>query len=88
MVYPASVVVGGNCLDRRRRHDGASLAAPQGDRPETQETRRLDFEIQAPESASGRATFQAYALYYVCEGVGGQCLFLRQDAPIEVEASK
>lgn len=70
------------------RVEGRLLAAPQGGRAETQETRRLDFEIQAPESALGRATSQAYALYNVCEGVGGQCLFLRQDAPIEVEVSE
>jgi hypothetical protein len=60
------------------------LSAPQGAQTETEEVRRLDFEIKAPMIASGRATLSAYALYNVCEEVGGACRFLRQDIPIEL----
>jgi len=59
--------------------------APLGSEIETRETRRLDFEVHAPEDASGPVTFDAYALYYVCEDVGGVCLYLRQDIPITVD---
>jgi hypothetical protein len=60
------------------------LAAPPGNRPETNEVRSLDFELIAPAGARGKVRLEAYALYNVCEDVGGQCLFLRKDIPIEV----
>ncbi|MCI0458251.1 MAG: hypothetical protein L0Z62_14905, partial [Gemmataceae bacterium] len=61
------------------------LAAPPGEQPVTTEARALDFEVKAPASARGTVRLTAYALYYVCEDVGGQCLFLRKDIPIEVD---
>jgi hypothetical protein len=61
------------------------LTAPQGDRPETDEVRRLDFEVEVPPAASGRTRLPAHALYNVCEDVGGVCRFLRQDLVVEVE---
>ncbi len=61
-----------------------SFTAPQGDRPETVEVRRFDFEVQVPPTASGRTRLSAYALYNVCEDLGGVCLFLRQDLVIEL----
>ncbi len=61
------------------------LSAPQGDRPETNEVRRLDFEVEVPSTASGVTRIPAFALYNVCEDLGGVCLFLRQDLVIEVE---
>ncbi|MCH7729780.1 MAG: hypothetical protein IH991_25420 [Planctomycetes bacterium] len=60
------------------------LAAPQGKADESNEIRRLDFEIKAPSTATGKTKLNAYALYYVCEDVGGTCLFLRQDINIDV----
>ncbi len=60
------------------------LAAAQGGRPETNEVRRLDFEVKAPANAQGRERLRAYALYNVCEDVGGTCLFLRKDIDIDV----
>ena len=48
------------------------------------EVRRLDFEVQVPESSKTAVKLSTYALYYVCEDVDGQCLFLRQDIPIEI----
>ena len=50
------------------------------------EVRRLDFEVQVPADAAPESTLSlsAYALYYVCEDVDGQCRFLRGDIPIEI----
>ncbi len=62
------------------------LHTPQPLTPESQETRRLEFELQTP-SALQTTSVKAYALYYVCEEIGGQCLYRRQDIefPIVVE---
>ena len=60
------------------------LTAPQGDRPETNEPRRLEFEVRAVAGVSGTFKLNAYALYYVCEDAGGTCMFLRQDIPSSV----
>jgi hypothetical protein len=46
---------------------------------------RLDFEIKAPGSAAGTTKLKACALYYVCEDLGGMCLFLRQDISLEID---
>lgn len=51
----------------------------------SQETRRAEFEIRAPEDASGRVVVPAYALYYVCEDVNGLCMYRRKDIPIAVQ---
>jgi tetratricopeptide (TPR) repeat protein len=64
------------------------IVAPQGDKPETSEPRNIEFEIKAANDASGTATLSAYALYYVCEGSGGTCNYLRQDIPITVMVKK
>jgi hypothetical protein len=61
------------------------LTAPQGDKPETSEPRKFEFEIHAPTDAGGISKVSAYALYYVCEGAGGTCSFLRQDIPITIK---
>ncbi|MHC4566949.1 MAG: hypothetical protein ACYTE3_14480 [Planctomycetota bacterium] len=64
------------------------LVAPQGDKPETSEPRRLEFELRAPSGKSGTFKVNAYALYYVCEDAGGTCMFLRQDIPVTVTVDK
>jgi hypothetical protein len=64
------------------------VTAPQGDKPETAEPRRLEFEVRAPAEARGTFKLNAYALYYVCEDVGGTCMFLRQDIPVTVTVDK
>jgi len=64
------------------------LVAPQGREPETSEPRHLEFEVMAPTGAGGTVRLAAYALYYVCEDVGGTCQFLRQDIPVTVIVSK
>ena len=58
--------------------------APLGDEPETTETRSIEFELNSPKDAHGTVKLWAYALYYVCEGQDGTCLYLRHDIPIEV----
>ena len=58
---------------------------PPGRPARADEVRRLDFEVEVPPSASGRTRLPAYALYNVCEDVGGVCRFLRQDLVVEVE---
>ncbi|WP_169977222.1 tetratricopeptide repeat protein [Tautonia rosea] len=67
------------------RVSGKLLTAPQGDEAETNEIRRLDFEVEVPSSATGPTRIPAFALYNVCEDLGGVCLFLRQDLVIEVD---
>ena len=64
------------------------LEAPQGDQPESDEVRRLDFEVKAPPTAAGKTRLAAYALYNTCEEAGGRCLFLRQDLTIELDVAK
>ena len=64
------------------------LMAPQGDQPETSEPRHFEFEVRAAANAIGTSKLAAYALYYVCEDLGGTCSFLRQDIPITVTVEK
>ncbi|NIM00715.1 MAG: hypothetical protein GTN89_07325 [Acidobacteria bacterium] len=59
-------------VDRRR------IERPVPPEPVSDEPRRIEFEVQAPERA--RTTeLPVYALYYVCEGEKGPCLYRRQD---------
>ena len=49
------------------------------------ETRRVEFEVRVPDDAAAGVTrLPAYALYNVCEGADGTCLYRRNDAAIEV----
>ena len=44
------------------------------------ETRKAEYEIRCgEEAAAGARQLSGYALYYVCEDVGGTCLYRRQD---------
>lgn len=60
------------------------LTAPQGSQPETAEPRHVEFEVRARSGMSGTVKLKTYALYYVCEDVGGTCTYLRQDIPVTV----
>jgi hypothetical protein len=51
------------------------------------EVRSLEFEIKAPVKATGKVRLTAYALYHVCDEIGGQCLYLRLDIPIELNVA-
>ncbi len=64
--------------------DNQLWTLPQPNEIESRETRRLEFELQSPQDAKS-ILLQGYALYYVCEDVGGQCLYRRQDFSISVE---
>jgi tetratricopeptide (TPR) repeat protein len=64
------------------------LEAPPGSQPESNEVRRLDFEVKAPPTAAGKTRLSAYALYNACEQTGGRCLYLRQDLTIELDVAK
>ena len=64
------------------------LTAPQGNQPETSEPRYFEFELHAANDVIGTSEMSAYALYYVCEGAGGTCSFLRQDIPVTVTVDK
>jgi hypothetical protein len=44
--------------------------------------------VKAPPSAAGTTRLAAYVLYNACEQVGGRCLFLRQDLPVELDVAK
>lgn len=49
------------------------------------EDRVAEFEIRAPADVSGGSlTLKGLALYYVCQGIYGKCLYRRQDIEISI----
>ncbi len=68
-------------VDRRR------LSVPNPPELVSDETRRLELEIETPADFEGSATVPGYALYYVCEDVKGTCLYRRQDFALNVKAT-
>lgn len=64
------------------------LTLPVGKGATSTEERKVEFEARAPKDAKpGRYKLKGYALYFVCEGVDGTCLYLRQDIELDVEVS-
>ena len=58
---------------------------PNADTAVSRETRAIEFELSVPpDAAPGTILVGAYALYNVCEGVGGTCLYRRQEIRIPV----
>ena len=57
---------------------------PLGEGEVSAETRRLDFEVVPPERDRGTGRVRGYALYYVCEGASGECVYRRQDFRVEI----
>jgi len=55
---------------------------PQPEIAVSTETRLLEFELRAPDQAVGTLTFSTYAVYYVCEDKGGNCVYRRLDVPV------
>jgi hypothetical protein len=51
------------------------------------EERFIDFEVQSGSGATEVGTLTGYALYYICEGVNGVCMYRRQDftVPLTVD---
>ena len=66
--------------------DQRSLSVPNPGAVLSTEPRRLELEMKAPQS-TGRTQIPAYALFYVCEGVDGLCLYRRKDLSIEIEVT-
>ncbi len=66
--------------------DQRSLSVPNPAAVLSTEPRRLELEIKAPQS-TGRTQIPAYALFYVCEGVDGLCLYRRKDLSVEIEVT-
>lgn len=65
-------------LDRRKESLGYPPVAV------SDEPRRVELEVKSP--ADARSThLHAYALYYVCEGINGQCLYRRQDLRVPLK---
>ncbi len=50
------------------------------------EVRRIDFEISFPDDHKIGGKLKGYALYYVCEGESGKCVYKRQDFELTVGA--
>jgi hypothetical protein len=48
------------------------------------EPRRIEFEVKAPATASGKGTVSGYALFHICDETGGTCRFARLDVTIDV----
>lgn len=53
-------------------------------KPESRETRRLEFEVQVAADATTDIEIPAYALFNVCEDIGGQCLYRRKDFNVRI----
>ena len=69
------------------RVDRRASSVPNPPQPVSEEVRRLELEVRSPEGWSGIAVLSGYALYYVCEGVEGTCLYRRQDVELRLEAA-
>lgn len=71
------------------RVDLQRIEAPQPAAAVSDEVRHLEFELRAPPTASpGPVRFSAYALYYVCGGPEGTCVYRRLDVPIALEVTR
>ncbi len=69
----------------RIRHNLHTLSPPGTET--SKEVRRLDFEVVPPAGRAAKpAALKAYALYYVCAGEDGACVYRRQDFDIVVPA--
>ncbi len=68
--------------------DRRSHTLPNAETDASLETRTVEFEVQVPPGAApGTITLPAYALYNVCEGLDGTCLYRRSEIPIEIRVS-
>jgi len=61
-----------------------SVILPLPDQAVSDEPRHVELELRAPERAARPAEIKGYALYYVCEGVRGACLYRRQDLSVSL----
>ncbi len=68
--------------------DARRLSLPRPEELVSDEERRIEFELKAPDDFSGTAEVGGYALYYVCEDLDGACLFRRGDVSFVVKSAE
>ncbi len=62
------------------------IARPE--KPVSSERRNIEFEVRVPkEVQAGEHRLRGFALYYICEDVGGLCLYRRQDFEATVQVA-
>ena len=49
------------------------------------EMRSVEFDVRPAEDGRLPKVFKSAAFYYVCEDIGGQCLYLRQDIEVSLD---
>ncbi|MCP4249813.1 MAG: tetratricopeptide repeat protein [bacterium] len=65
--------------------DRSAITFPNPAKPLTEEPRHVEFELRcAADAEPAEQSISAYALYYVCQGATGKCLYRRQDLNVEV----
>ncbi|MHC5063807.1 MAG: TlpA family protein disulfide reductase [Planctomycetota bacterium] len=66
-----------------------SLLSGLGSEASSNELRSLELELAVDESADlGERKLEGYALYYVCEGEEGACVYMRQDFSLDFNIVK
>ena len=63
------------------------LTVPNPATATSDELRQLETEARVAPNTTGTLRVPGYALYYVCEGVDGTCLYLRQDFEFELKVA-
>jgi hypothetical protein len=80
-VEPALLWVGHPDLPEGFETDRRGLTGEQPAAEASTETRRFDFEVRPPE---GGGTLSAFLLFYACEDVDGECVYLRRDIEVPI----
>jgi len=75
------------CPDGWKVSQSRHVVAPLDGRSTSDETRRIDFEVQIPQDAKGSIQLPVFALYNVCEDKDGVCQYLRQDLLIPIQVN-
>ncbi len=81
-VEPLTVWIGDPELPEGWKASTRLIEYPQPPSEVSSEVRRVDLEVQLPEKAR-KGTLKGYALYYVCEGETGECVYRRRDFVVE-----
>jgi len=68
--------------------DQRKIELPLPDSAVSDEPRRVEFEIKNSGAQGAARRLDAYALYYVCEGTDGPCLYRRSDVRIDLPLTK
>ncbi|MDH3591739.1 MAG: hypothetical protein OER88_07670, partial [Planctomycetota bacterium] len=61
---------------------GTGFDPPRSDVAVSEEPRRIEFEVRRSPKAPSQ--LRGFALYYVCEGTRGACLYRRQDLVVDL----